>query len=235
MEIVEKNIEDWIKPFATIVGDKLNVDESLKETNPSEFYLRLTLPSQFESYAIALHSFWINHNIPIEKVVTNENSNEEFPEEDYSRINWKEFCLKKGREFDLNRELNSRIKHTVSYDKQLNNELYPGEGLMDKEHILSLTEVVNETYGNQVIDAFYTFLSTKNWEKDLIYSGQISELPKLFEIENLRLTPSLIYPIERNWVVNTDYDLPFSTIGGEREFVSELSKRNPNEIIIINR
>ena len=45
----------------------------------------------------------------------------------------------------------------------------------------------------------------------------------------------IIYPIERNWVVNTDYDLPFSTIGGETEFISELSKRNPNEIIIINR
>jgi hypothetical protein len=235
LELIEKDIEKWIKPYATIIGEKIEVDENLREINPSEFYLRITLPNQFDSYAIALHSFWINHKIPIEKVVTNENSNEEYPEEDFTAISWKEFCLRKGREFDLNKEITARIKHTDRYDKQLNNELYPGEGLMDKKHLSSLTEIINELYGNQNIEVFYTFLATKNWEKDLIYSGKISELPKLFEIENLRLTPSLIYPIEQNWVVNTDYDLPFSTIGGETKLITELAKRNPNEILIINR
>ena len=235
MELIDKDIEDWIKPYATIVGNKNDFDIKLRKKNPTEYFLRLTLPENFQEYAIALHSFWINNKIPKEEVMVRELSNEEYPEYDFSRITWADFHERKNREFDLNRAIIESIEHTHPYDKQLNNELYPGEGLMDKEHLMSLVEIVNELYGNQEIELFYTFLATKNWEKDLVYSGKISTLPKLFEKESLRLTPSLIYPVERNWVVNTDYDLPFSTIGGETEFISELSKRNPNEIIIINR
>jgi hypothetical protein len=235
LELTEKDIEDWIKPYATIVGNKHDVDLKLREQNPSEFFLRLTLPNNFEEYAIALHSYWINNSIPKDKVVIRETSDIEFPEEDFSRVTWKDFHDRKNIEFDLNKAIMNSIKHSQPYNKQLNNELYPGEGLMDKEQIFSLVEVVNEIYGNQEIELFYTFLATKNWEKDLVYSGKISTLPKLFEKENLRLTPSLIYPKDKNWVVNTDYDLAFSTIGGETKLISELTKRNLNGIIKIER
>ncbi len=235
MELTEKNIEDWIKPYATIVGQQKEYDLKLREQNPSEFFLQLTLPNNFQEYAIALHSFWINNKIPKDKIIVRELSDEEFPEDDFSRVTWKDFHDRKYREFDLNKAIMESIEHTHPYDKQLNNELYPGEGLMDKEHLISLVEVVNEIYGNQEIELFYTFLSTKNWEKDLVYSGKISTLPKLFEEENLRLTPSLIYPKDKNWVVNTDYDLAFTTVGGEKKFISELVKRNTNEIYQIER
>ncbi|TDS15004.1 hypothetical protein DFQ03_1637 [Maribacter caenipelagi] len=235
MELIEKDIEDWIEHFATIVGEQKEYDLKLREQNPSEFFLQLTLPNNYQEYAIALHSFWINNKIPKDKIVVRELSNEEFPEDDFSRVTWKDFHERKYRGYDLNKAIMDSINHTHSYDKQLNNELYPVEGLMDKEHLISLVEIVLELYGNQEIELFYTFLATKNWEKDLIYSGKISELPKLFEIDNLRLTPSLIYPKEKNWVVNTDYDLAFTTIGGERKFISELSERNHDGIVKIAR
>ena len=57
----------------------------------------------------------------------------------------------------------------------------------------------------------------------------------MLELENLRLTPSLIYPKEKNWVVNTDYDLAFTTIGGETRFITELAKRNRDGIVKIAR
>ncbi len=117
----------------------------------------------------------------------------------------------------------------------MNNELFPGEGLLDEEHLNSLVETIYKIYGNQEIELFYTFLSTKNWEKDLMFSGRISDLPNLIKKENLRLTPSLIYPKERNWVVNTDYDLAFTTIGGEKEFIAEIVRKNKNEIYQIER
>jgi hypothetical protein len=235
LELIEKDIEDWIKPYATIVGEQKEYDLKLREQNPSEFFLQLTLPSTFQEYAIALHSFWINNKIPKDKIEVRELSNEEFPEDDFSRVTWKDFHDRKFRGFDLYKAIMDSINHTHSYDKQLNNELYPGEGLMDKEHLISLVEVVLNLYGNQEIELFYTFLATKNWEKDLIYSGKINELPKLFEIDNLRLTPSLIYPKEKNWVVNTDYDLAFTTIGGETKFISALTERNRNGIVKITR
>ena len=235
MKLIKKDIEEWIKPFATIVGEQKKYNLKLREQNPSEFFLQLTLPNNFQEYAIALHSFWINNKIPKDKIVVRELSDEEFPEDDFSRLTWKDFHERKYKEFDLNKAILDSIKHTHSYDKQLNNEVYPSDGLMDKEHLLSLVEIVLELYGNQEIELFYTFLATNNWEKDLIYSGKINELPKLFEIENLRLTPSLIYSKDRNWVVNTDYDLAFSTIGGETKFISELVNRNINGIVKIAR
>ena len=58
----------------------------------------------------------------------------------------------------------------------------------------------------------------------MIYSGKISGLPKLFEIDNLRLTPSLIYPKEKNWVVNTDYDLALPQSEEKRDLYQNLQK-----------
>ena len=225
----EKEIEDWIKPYVTIAGDKIEVDINLKKENPSKYFLRLTLPNNFQDYAIALHSYWINHNVPKSQIKESRNDDENLPEEEYTRVNWKEFYKLKEVEFKLNTAVLNSVEWKRPY-KQMNNELYPGEGLMDEEHLESLIRTVDELYGNQEVEVFYTALSTLDWEKDLMFSGRINDLPNLIKKEDLRLTPSLIYPKERNWVVNTDYDLSFSTIGGESKFINELVKQNVDEI-----
>ncbi|WP_299437770.1 hypothetical protein [uncultured Aquimarina sp.] len=230
MELIDKEIADWIKPYATIVGEKIEVDINLKKENPIKYFLRLTLPNNFQDYAIALHSYWINYNVPKSEIKEMQNDDDEFREEDFSRVNWKDFYKLKNVSF----ELNTAILNSVGwkrFDKQMNNELYPGEGIMDEEHLVSLVKVVDGLYGNQEIELFYTFLSTQDWEKDLMFSGRIHDLPNLIKRENLRLTPSLIYPKEGNWAVNTDYDLAFSTIGGESKFINELTKQNTYEIL----
>jgi hypothetical protein len=229
VEQIDKHIDDWIRPFATIIGDRIDVDLKLKKENPIKYFVRLTLPNIFQSYAIALHSFWINYNIPKEKIKEISNDDDEIPEEEFSRISWSDFYNLKNNEFELNKAISDSIEFK-RFDKQLNNELYPGQGLMDKEHIESLVKIVSEIYGNQDIEAFYIFLSTNKQEKDLLFKGKIIDLPSLLKNENLRLTPSLIYPKEKNWVINSDYDLAFSMIGGETRFINELVKQNKNEI-----
>ncbi len=229
MKIVQKEIEDWIKPFATIVGDSIEVDEKLKEENPFRYFLRLTIPNIFESYAVVLHSFWRNKKISKEEIRESNNNDRELPEEDFDRIKWKEFFANKGKEF----KFENAYKSTIDFYKQFNqmdNELFPGEGAMDEEHLNSLIEIIQKIYGNQEIEVFYILLSTKDWEKDRIYKGKISDLNQLFNNEELILTPSLIYPKDKNWVVNTDYDLPFSFIGGEKKLIDELVSRNEDEI-----
>lgn len=232
MEQIKKNIEDWIKPYATIVGDKIDVDIDLKKENPTKYFLRLTQPNHFESYAIALHSFWINFKVPNNEIKENQNNDIELPEDEFTRVNWKDFYELKNVPF----ELNSAILNSVNWKspfKQMNNELFPGEGLMDEEHLESLVKTVMEIYGNQEVELFYTFLSTQNLEEDLIFRGKINDLPTLIKKQDLRLTPSLIYPKERNWFVNTDYDLAFSTIGGGNEFINKLTAQNSDEIFKI--
>ena len=212
---------------ATIIGELLDVEEKLRKTNPLKYFLRVTVPNNFESYAIALHSFWVNNKIPALEL--EETENEELPEDDFERVKWKKFFELKKVKFELENAYKSSSEFYSQF-RQMNNELYPGEGLMDKEHINSLIEIVLKLYGNQEIELFYTFLATTDWEKDRIYQGKISKLYELFDNEELRLTPSLIYPKEKNWVVNTDYDLSFSFIGGTKELIGELVSNNQDEI-----
>ena len=69
MKIVTKEIDPWIKSFATINGDDLKADRRLRKENSSKYFLHLTIPNEFKTYAILLHSFWINRNIPKEKSI----------------------------------------------------------------------------------------------------------------------------------------------------------------------
>lgn len=229
MNRVDKEIENWIKPFATISGEKISVDETLRETNPSNFFLKLTQPNCFESYAIVLHSFWVNKKIPKDKIIEIKDTDCDLLEEDFERLTWKQFYETKGMKFNLNKVISNSIKSFPFH--QMNNELYPGEGMMDIKHLESLTEVVNELYGNQEIELFYTLLTSTNWEKDLIYSGKINDLLSFIEENDTIYTPSLIYPKEKNWAVNTDYDLSFSTIGGESKLIDKLVNQNKDEIL----
>ena len=187
LELIEKDIANWIKPYATIVGDNLSVDLKLREQNSSEYFLRLTQPNNFEAYAIALHSFYINIDIPEDKIILRDLSDIEYPEVNLSRISWKEFYERKGQNFNLNMAIFDNIEDWTPYNKQQNNEIYPEEGFIDKEYLLSLVEVVNDCYGNQEIELFYSNLATTNGEKDLIFSGRISELPTLLKNNKLRL------------------------------------------------
>jgi len=229
MKIVQKEIEEWIKPYATIAGESLNIDEKLRETNPLKYFLRFTIPERFDSYAIALHSFWVNNKISKSEIRELSIGDEDLPEEDFDRVKWKDFYTFKEKKFDLKNAYKSSKEFHRQF-KQMNNELHPGEGLMDREHIESLIEIVLKLYGSQEIELFYTFLATGKCEEDEIYQGKTSELNQLLGDETLRLTPSLIYPKEKNWVVNTDYDLPFSFIGGERKLIEELIYQNIDEI-----
>lgn len=231
MKITNKEIENWIKPYATVIGDNLNIDISLRKTNPLRYFLRLTLPNNFDSYAIILHSYWINYNIPKDQIVENENKEKDLPEEDFVRVNWKEFYNYKNVQFDLDNAILNSVEWWKDSLKQMNNELYPADSTIDDENILSLVKVVNEMYGNQEIEFYYTSLITDNWENDFIYAGKINDLPSFLETLKYGFTPSLIYPKDRNWAINSDYDLSFSTIGGEYEFIKKLTKENKNEII----
>jgi len=200
MKLAQKELEEWIKPFATIVGDLIEVDEKLKAENSLRYFLKKTIPNKFESYAVALHSFWINKAIPIENIRESKDEDEDLPEDEFDRVKWNNYYAHKGEPFDI-KNLYKSGTHFYKQFNQMNNELFPGEGLMDKEHLNSLIEIVLEKYGDQEIEVFYTFLATSDWEKDRMYSGKITGLNKLLGNEELRLTPSLIYPKDRKWVV----------------------------------
>lgn len=228
MKLISKKIDEWAEPYVTIYRSNQIEDEELKYLNPLKYFLNLTQPNIFECYAISLASYWIYETNDIQEKKINVNQWEgEFPEEDYKRISWRDFYKYKNIEFDFDKAIIDAVEWKRPFGKQMNNELYCGEGLMDKEHLISFVKSVISIYGDQEIEAFYVFMATDKYEEDELYSGKISELLHLL---NTSRPPSLIYPKEKNCLINTDYDLPFSTIGGECKLINQLVEINKEEI-----
>jgi hypothetical protein len=230
MKLIEKEIDDWIKSYATIIRD-IKVDENLRKSDLINYFLKINIPNIFESYAIILHSFWINNKVKKENLIFNIDDDDD-DEKDFERKNWTDFFRIYNHEFKIENCL--EVKEKINSENgQFNNELYPGEGLCDKEHLILLKNQIIEIYGDENIYAYYTFLSTANWKSDKLYFGKINEIEELLNNKELRLTPSLIYSENKNWVLNSDYDLPFSFIGGEKKLIEKLVKNNRDEIFEI--
>lgn len=220
MKRIQKDLEDWIKPFTTIIGERVKVDESLRKSNPLKYFIQLTIPPQFEAYAIILHSFWIKP----------EESTDKLSEDNCKRVTWKDFLLRNGKDFILEEILKNLRDFHNQFTYTTNEFYYPSEGELDEAHIYPIIELANEFYGNQDIESFYIFLATKDWSENRIYEGKLKELPMLLSNDKLCFTPSLIYPKDKSWLVNSDFDLPFSTIGGEKRLIEALVRNNADEI-----
>ncbi|HAP95524.1 hypothetical protein [Epilithonimonas hominis] len=106
MRLINKKIDDWTEPYVTIYGSNQVQDKDLKSINPVKYFLNLTQPNIFKCYAISLASYWIYKTNNIHEIKININESEgEFPEEDYDRISWRDFYKYKNVEFDLNKAM----------------------------------------------------------------------------------------------------------------------------------
>ena len=231
-------IKNWIAPYLTVTGDTPEVNKILKDTNILKYFQELTLPNIFEKYAIILHSFWIFNltknqikrlNLEGKDIL---NSEPEFPENEYNSISWCNFYKFKNADFELKNAVENSVDWKFPF-KQMNNELYPGEGIMDNKHLLEISSLGLKYFGDENLEVYYTFLATNNWDEDKMYRVKTSELINLIENEDTEKTPSLIYSIDKNWAINTDIDLQFSVIGGNENFINELINNNPDEIYAI--
>ena len=160
------------------------------------------------------------------------NAEQEFPEDDYNAVKWIDFYKSKG----INFELKEAIKNSVNWRfpfKQMNNELYPGQGIIDEATLKILSNTILKKYGNEDIEIYYIFLTIANMEEDRMFKGKISELSELLKIEETLNTPSLIYSTEEKWAINSDYDLQFSIIAGEESFINALIETCPDQIYSI--
>ncbi|MFK7749926.1 MAG: hypothetical protein AB8B65_16150, partial [Kordia sp.] len=159
MKLVKKDIESWIKPFATVIGDGAPfVDPKLKETNASSYFIQRTLPTIFDSYAIALQPFTIRGELP---KGTSENFLEELTKVKYTRTSWVELYKLKEATFDLDTAILDLSNGRTSFPLS-NNVFFPAEGYMDETYFESFINTVIKFYGDQEIEAFYVFLATTN-------------------------------------------------------------------------
>ena len=233
-----EELKDWIAPYLTIIGEHPKINENLRKENVIKYFQQLTIPQIFDSYALILHPYWI-YELPNEEIkksnlkgINIENYEVEFPEEQYRPVKWNEFYHYKNIEFFLEPAITENIEWNRPFS-QMNNEIWPGEGIIEIEMLKKITEPLIKMYGDDDIELYYIFMATKNYDKDEMYKGKLSELISFIENYNSVLTPSLIYDVKRKWAITSDFDLPFSIIGGEKKIILPLVENNENELYLI--
>ncbi|MDY3364192.1 hypothetical protein JSO59_009265 [Riemerella anatipestifer] len=237
-QIKIEELKDWITPYLTITGNHPKINEKLRKESIISYFRQLTIPNIFDNYALILHPYWI-YDLPKEKTKENhiegkdiENYKSEFPEEDYRPVKWIDFYNYKNVEFSLETAITENVEWNRPFS-QMNNEMWPCEGGIDMRTLQNISETILKFHGDCNIELYYIFMATKNYDEDEMYKGKLSELISFLNNYDSVLTPSLIYDIEKKWAITSDFDLPFSIIGGEKNLIIELLENNQNEIYLI--
>lgn len=138
------------------------------------------------------------------------------------RVRWAELAQRYGLQYtpELMAETFTRIFPGASWPRHL---FGPTEGSLDEEMRDALVEILKDRTESGDCYFHFWFMATRELEQDLLYRGPIGEV-RLFpdSIPDVRLTPTHWFPVERTWLVCTDYDLCFTLVGGPDELVDVL-------------
>lgn len=231
MKLSDRQIPDWIKRQATL-GPNVEVDGEQTDDNLFWYLLTVCCPLIFESYAIVLHPFWINWKAKdlIESGL--KLTEDQVEEKDFQRLTWTEFLKVFNKVFELNtaNSTSIEIQENLRKDEWPVYIWYPEEGNCETPELKFILDKLIENYGNSEVDYFYCLLKTKNWENEIIYRGKLTEFECLKSQEDLRDNPTAIYPDYQSWCIVTDYDLPFTYVGGSKEFIQELTASSEFDI-----
>lgn len=217
-------LPDWIKRQASL-GPNVKVDGKRTEDNFYWYLLTLCCPLIFDRYAIILHPYWINWKA--KDLITSglTLTEDQFDGRDFRRINWTDFF----RIFDYDFNLETANQTQEKIRKQLLKSgkektdwpgyiWFPGEGNCETEEF----EFIISNIADQEVNFYYCLLKTNKWEEEKVFRGRLSEFEKLAMEDDLRSNPTAVYPDDKSWCIVSDYDLPFTYIGGTKELIESL-------------
>ena len=229
-------LPNWISRQAAL-GPNVNVDGDQTEANFFWYLLTVCCPLIFESYAIVLHPFWLNlkaKDLIASGLTLTEN---QVDEQDFSRVNWADFFKLYGHTFSL--DTANQTQETIRQElmnggtKQVDWPVYvwyPAEGNCETEDLKYILSQVEKLFWDDLVNYYYCFLKTEQWDNEKIYRGNLSEFDELKSRTDIRENPTAIYPDNKEWCIVTDYDLPFTYIGGPKEFIDRITSNKDFDI-----
>ena len=138
------------------------------------------------------------------------------------RIRWAELAGRLGVPFvpTLSAASFTRRFPSGSWPRHL---VGPDEGSLagpERDELISVLR--GHTNAGRILYRFW-FLATAGWDRDKLFEGSLGEA-SLFPSDELgvRCTPTHWFPVDRSWLVCSDYDLTFSLIGGSEDLIREL-------------
>jgi hypothetical protein len=237
MKFVKDDIPKWIKPYAEL-GPAIELDVKINYENFFWYLMAMCSPPNFEKYLILLHPFWINEKAKGLKKYGTFPQDKDINDNGFERLTYTEFFKLYQEEFEL--ETAKKVKEKIA-DKYLRKDnkwpkhiWYPAEGEAEMTDLKFITKILIKNYGDVESDFFYVLLKTEKVHEDKILRGRLSELPKVMEFEpEIRDNPNAIYPTNRkDWFIITDYDCPFTFIGGKSELINQILNNKPSGIDI---
>lgn len=226
-------LPDWI---ASQSKKKLQYG-AIKATDDNTFsyFLFTCIPQIFEAYAIVLHPFWINwnakENVDAGVVITEH----EMDENDFKSLTWQAFFSLNKRNF----ELSTAYKTHIDINKELllkpwpDYLWFPGSGNCETEVLKYILGEIKILYGDLLVNFYFELIKTVKIETDICYWGLISTFDELANKGDVKNNPSVIYPDAKEWVVVSDFDLPFTFIGGTKELINRITQKTELDIFEI--
>lgn len=210
MKTTDNILPDWIQRQASL-GPNIEIDQKPKDNDAFWYLLTMCCPLIFDAYAIILHPFWVKSD--------EINS--------YQPASWTDFFNLHQREFKLEtaNQIQEEIRKEISKEKWPENIRYPGEGDCEDNQLIFVRDTILRTLGDQIVEYYYCILKTRAWEKEVIIEGYLSELEKLWTKDELNDNPTAIYPHTKEWCIITDFDLPFTYVGGPKQLINSLTNK----------
>ncbi|MCC7245134.1 MAG: hypothetical protein IT269_05620 [Saprospiraceae bacterium] len=228
MITTDNALPDWIAKQATL-GQKVSLEVEQAEENALRYLLSVCCPQIFESYAIVLGPFWINWKV--KELVSSGLILTETDESDFKRLSWRQFFNLYDKDF----EINTAHQIATEIDKQLTGNWppylwFPGEGNCETEELNFILNQIADRYGDTIVNYYYCLLKTQKWEGDIFYRALISEVDTLKDKTDIRDNPTAIYPDNKDWCIVSDYDLPYTYIGGTKELIDSIASNSAFDI-----
>ncbi|MGB0925129.1 MAG: hypothetical protein ACPGTS_00285 [Minisyncoccia bacterium] len=224
MKLSDKQIPDWIKRQATL-GPNVEVDGEQTDDNSFWYLLAVCCPLIYESYAIVLHPFWINWKAKDLIESGSKLTEAQVKKEDFQRLTWANFfkVFNKKYEFNTANSTSIEIQENLRKSGWPIHIWYPEEGNCETPELKFILNKLIEKYGDSEVNYFYALLKTKKWENEIVYRGNLTDFESLKSKGDIRDSPTAIFPDDKSWCIVTDYDLPFTYVGGSREFIKRIT------------
>ncbi|RSC92944.1 hypothetical protein [Tenacibaculum singaporense] len=227
-------LPDWIIKQASL-GPNVEVDTELNDDNAFWYFLTACCPLIFEKYAVILHPFWINHKAKREIESGIKLKEEDLKDSDYKSYTWNDFFSR----FDFDFQVESAYKTKQQLERKLGKPEWPdyvwapAEGDCEFADLKNVCNDIIQTNGDCDVNFFYCLLKTKDWENERLIQDKLSRFDTLYMDEELRDSPTAIYPDSKDWCIVSDYDLPMTFVGGSADLIDKIKKQTDIDIFEI--
>lgn len=149
----------------------------------------------------------------------------EYDPENTRRVKWQDLAAEYGLVFhsEFNVDSFSRNFRGFSFPRYL---IGPEEGNLNsetcREIVKSIAIATSDFKASQKCVFHYDLIATQTCENDKLFEGQLIDVFKTVDLEDVYTTPTRWWRADRSWFVCSDWDLSFTLIGGPETLVDLL-------------